>query len=316
MNADYQRAVEGTLCSTNRGNPTEFTIGNGLSVPLQLYWLSATGEQVSVTTPTWPFVIAQPLVLQPRSTTTFKSTPDGYWWLLAAQGSGAFVAVVGKERESAGRSYVAEQRVSVSAEELIPSGAIGLPPAPNSEVLMPSSSPRILVACGPGPSGGGTTILVEQQWQLSSGSYALAPHERRTISYTETSGMSTTSAESSTVATSLGLSASAGWGAISASVSTSVSTSSSRFEEVTITSESTEFTSTEIENETSATQLVLLWQLTQTVTVVESRNKPTASIVSAVGPAIPQASPFERLPAPAAVTAEWLPVPELADTSA
>lgn len=315
MNADYQRAVEGTLCSTNKGNPSEFIIGNGLPVPLQLYWLSATGEQVSVTTPTWPFLIGQPLVLQPRTTTTFRSAPDGYWWLLAAQGSGAFATVVGKERESAGRSYVAEQRVSVSAEELVPSGAIGMPPAPNSEQLMPSASPRILVACGPGPSGGGTTILVEQQWQLSSGSYALAPQERRTISYTETSGMSSTSAESSTVATSLGLSASAGYGAISASVSMSVSTSSSRFEEVTISSESTEFASTEIENKTDTTQLVLLWQLMQTATVFESRNKPTASVVSALGPAIPQLSTLERLPPPAALQAAWLPVPELAATS-
>ena len=315
MNADYQRAVEGTLCSTNRGNPSEFIIGNGLPVPLQVYWLSATGEQVSVMTSPWPVAISLPLILQPKGTATFKATPDGYWWLLAAQGSGAFAAVVGKERESAGRSYVAEQRVAVSAEELVPSGAIGMPPTPNSEVLMPSASPRILVACGPGPSGGGTTILVEQQWQLSSGSYALAPHERRTISYTETSGMESTSAESSTVATSLGLSASAGWGAISASVSMSVSTSSSRFEEVTISSDSTEFTSTEIENETSTTQLVLLWQLMQTATVVESRNKPTASVVSALGPAIPQLSTLERLPPPTALEAERLLVPELSDTS-
>lgn len=316
MNADYRRAVEGTLCSVNRGNPSEFALANALAIPLQVYWLSATGEQVSPLPPIPPFSIAVPVILSPGRSATFRSVPDGYWWLLVAQASGAFAAVVGKEQSSGGRAYVGERGVAVEAELLVPSGAIGMPPSPTAEQLIPGSSPRILVACGPAPSGGGTTIAVEQQWQLSPGSYALAPHERRTVSYTETSGMESTSAESSTFATSLGLSASAGWGAISASLSTSVSTSSTRFDQVVISSETTEFTSSEVENEGDTTQMTLLWQLTQTATVFESRNKPTAGVVSAVGPTIPQTCELERLPAPRVAAAEPLPVPELADAPA
>lgn len=316
MNADYQKAVEGTLCSSNGGNASEFSIANALPIPLQIYWLSATGEQLSPNPQIPPFSISIPAIVSSGRSATFKNVPDGYWFLLAAQASGAFVALAGKGSNEEGRSYVAERTVAISGEELVPSGGIGMPPQPSAEQLLPSGSPRIVVACGPAPSGGGNTVTVEQQWQLSPGSYALAPHERRTISYTETSGMTQTSAESETVATSLGLSASAGWGAISASVSTSVSSSSTRFEQVTISSESTEFTSTEIENEGETTQLMLLWQLTQTVTVFESKGKPTASVVSALGPAIPCPYTLEGLPAAAAMRAERLEPPELSDVAA
>ncbi|MBS1868569.1 MAG: hypothetical protein JSS99_02800 [Actinobacteria bacterium] len=288
MNDDYRSALDGKLCSRPEQRVGPFRIKNDLAVPLRLYFLNELGEQI-------PFTLlqaSQEIAVRARDGNT--AVPDGYWWVATFAATGGFAAAVGKG-PSARRSYVDPERVTIGPRELVRAGAIGLPPTPTREELLPDSSPRVLVACGWGLALG-VQVALEQQWQLSSGSYALTPGERRTISYTETTGMSSLSSESTSVATSLGLGVSAGWGAISASVSMSLSTSASRFEQVSISSETTEFSSTELVNDTHETRLVLLWQLMQIITITEARRNPASSIVSAVGPTIPFAYSLERLP--------------------
>ena len=96
--------------------------------------------------------------------------------------------------------------------------------------------------------------------------------------------MQKTTSEQTTVAASLGISASAGWGPISASVSTSLSQTSSTFQQVTLTEERTSFVSDTLENKTDKPRMLLIWQLTDIVTVFEGNGVPLSSIVSRNAP--------------------------------
>lgn len=291
MDKNYEAALAGTLKSSPSGTAGQFTIQNQLCVPLALTWLTPYGAQ-------WGFdadgrlaegAPARPL--PPRSIAVLTGVYDGSWFVLSTQRSGAFVALAGKAAR-ADTSYTDPMKVAVVQDDLVTPNAIGRPPQSTPQRPVPGSSPRVLVGCGRPPKAvDGVTVTREQYWQVSGDSYSLAPGERRTISYTETAGMESTTSEQNTVAASLGVSASAGWGPISASISASLSVSSTTFQQVTLSREVTTFVSREVENRSERDAvIVLVWQVIDVVTVYDPQGAPLASTISAVNPAIAQAT--------------------------
>lgn len=300
MNAQYAEALAGRLASSAVPNTaSDFTIVNDLCVPLMLSWLSEEGEQ-------WGFDPhtgqaqdgAPPHPMQPGAQVLLPGVPAGYWWLLTTQRSGAFAAAVGKEATSRSR-YQAPEAVTVSSDDLVAPNALGRPPQSTGDSVVPGSSPRVLVGCAmPATARPGVALTREQYWQLTGDSYSLAPRERRTISYTETIGMESTTSSQRTVAESIGASVSGGWGPVSASVSASLSSSSTTFQQVTLASESTTFVSRDVTNDsTTEAEVVLVWQMVDLITVFEPAGGAVASIVSAINPAIVQTS-FYAPPSP------------------
>jgi hypothetical protein len=304
MNDTYARALAGTLRSEDDGAAGDFTIVNGLCVSLALWWLSEEGEQWGFDPQTGQAQDgAPPHPLQPAAQVLLPEVPAGYWWLLTTLGSGAFAAVVGKEapKQPLPSRYLGTTRVTVSPDDLVAPNELGRPPQSDDRHVVPGNSPRVLVGCAmiAAPGALGSALTREQYWELTGDSYSLAPRERRTISYTETTGMETTTSSQETVARSIGASVSGGWGPVSASVSASLSSSSTTFQQVSLSSESTTFVSREVTNESETeAEVVLVWQLIDLVTVFEAKGGALASIVSAINPAIVQSS-FYSPPRPA-----------------
>jgi hypothetical protein len=161
---------------------------------------------------------------------------------------------------------------------------IGHFPKPTDKAPIPVDSPRVVVACG--TAADGKVVAREQFWKRSAESYSLAPKQSHTIGFSVTSGMEETTSQQQTIAASLGLSASAGWGPISASVSASLSRTSTTFQQVTVTQRETRFETIQLTNDTDKTQTLLRWQLTDVITVLDKGVDPVASIVLAQAPAL------------------------------
>jgi len=314
MDENYARALAGSLASSGRTEterPGAFTITNELCVPLTLSWIEQHSAQ-------WGFerggraAPGEPGHLLPAGqTVSMTETLDGYWWTLTTARSGAFAALAGRQA-SAEATYTGPEAVAVEAVDLVPPNALGQPPQSSEQRLVPGSSPRVLVSCGTAPDEApAAAITREQYWQLSGDSYSLAKDEQRTVSFTETTGMESTTSTEETVAKSLGMSISAGWGPVSASLSASLSTSSTTFQQVTLSSETTTFVSREVHNRTGTPQLVLVWQLVEVVTIFEPDGLPLASTISALNPAIVQSSPLPSAPAAAPAATNALPVPQI-----
>jgi len=163
---------------------------------------------------------------------------------------------------------------------------IGPIPQPNKIVWIPQNSPLVMVGGGTIPpiirSGQSPTgyVVREQYWALMGDSYSLLPGETRTISYTVTSGKQRTSSTQEQIATSVGVSASAGWGPVSASLSASVNASASAFQQVTVTEETQTFVSDTITNSGSNTNLVLRWQMADMMTVYNTSGVPQSNVTS------------------------------------
>jgi hypothetical protein len=318
MNHDYARALAGSLTSSGRPEterPGAFRITNELCVPLTLSWIEQHGAQ-------WGFERAgraapgEPGHLLPGGQqVSMIETLDGYWWTLTTARSGAFAALAGRQA-SAEATYTGTEQVTIEAVDLVPPNALGHPPRSSAQRLVPGSSPRVLVACGMAPSEApGSAISREQYWQLSGDSYSLVPAERRTVSFTETTGMESTTSTQETVAKSLGMSISAGWGPVSASVSASLSSSSTTFQQVSLSSEATTFVSREVENRSDVVELVLVWQLVEVITIFELDGLPLASTISSLNPAIVQSNPLHGPPTDALpAVANRLPPPQIVGT--
>jgi hypothetical protein len=203
---------------------------------------------------------------------------DGYAIVLSTA-TGGFVGCLGPlPGDTAGLS------LSLNADLLLRPNAIGPAPAPTEGSMIPPDSPRVVVGCGQSPNG--ATILREQYWQRLPESTTLPPNESLTRATTLLSGMSDTSSSQQELERSLGLSASGGWGPFSASVSSSLSLSSSSFQQVTATTQSTIFNSSTYNNTGQDSAYLLLWQLTEVVTVLDASGRPKAAYVTAIPPAI------------------------------
>jgi hypothetical protein len=161
---------------------------------------------------------------------------------------------------------------------------IGPVPTPTKQVPIPVDSTRTVT--GMGLHSVDTFIIREQYWSRLSESYMLAPLEKKTVSYTTSSGMQQTSSEQSTVEKSLSVGVSAGWGPISASVNASLNESSTTSHQVTITEERTTFLSDTVENQRDKPVMYLRWQLTDVISIYSSSVPQGASVVLGENPVL------------------------------
>jgi hypothetical protein len=114
--------------------------------------------------------------------------------------------------------------------------AIGEPPAPSASALIPRDSPKLVVGFGYLPVGG-NYVVHQQYWRKGSQSYCLAPGEKKTAIYASKSGMTTASASVEAISASMSASISGGYGGISASLSVALSTTQRVESKQTVTEE-------------------------------------------------------------------------------
>jgi len=281
MDPYTQAALNGTLVSPAWGGDGAFhlKLDNKLPVPLYLYGVTTTGTQLvnmDLTTGTTP------LLFPPGQSTEFIIYNDAFFIVRTAF-SGAFVTLLYNEQN------FTTGTVTIDASMLLPPNQIGSFPDANTDMPIPPDSPRVLVGVGTTPTDPAGVILREQFWQRMGDSYTLAPGTKRVVSTTLVAGMQNTSSQQDSVSKSIGLSGSFGWGPVSASLSANLSSSSSSFQQISISSESTQYESLELYNKTKHTQMFLRWQLTDVITVFQTYTPPTQALASpaAVNPAEP-----------------------------
>lgn len=270
-------ALNGTLVSQSWGSGSTgglFYLQNNLPVPLYMYGVTTAGEQIlsqalggTVTSP------KPPLLFSPNSSTLFNMVTNAFFILRTAF-SGAFVCLLYTTSNGATDSSDADT-ILIDATNLLPPNQIGLFPGATTDTPIPPDSPRILVGVGTTLTSPANLILREQFWQRMGDSYALAPKTKRTVSTTLVSGMQNTSSHEEAMSQSLGLSSSFGWGPVSASLSANLSANSSSFQQISISTESTQYESLELSNTTDATQYFLRWQLTDVITVYQTYTPPS-----------------------------------------
>lgn len=189
---------------------------------------------------------------------------------------------------------------SITRVDLCRPGEIGPLPKPNSDIIVPPDSARVLVGTG---SLDNALVVRYQYWHSTGDSYSLPPGDQRTCSVTLTTGMQDTSSDQETVASSTNVSASAGWGPISASVSKSLSHSSTTMHSYTVTSQTTRYDTITLVNSSQESIMYIAWQLMDVIDVFAPSTPgvgPAASIVSRRPPLIYD-GPYNpaALPAPA-----------------
>jgi hypothetical protein len=267
MDPIYQSAINGTLKSPASGQKmTNINFTNSLAVPIYIHIVNTEG------------VLKPSDLLAPQERIVLPECFANWYIVFTVAASGAFVCVI---------QLVATQLNYVVAPDLlVQPNDIGTFPRPSGTIIIPPDSPRILVGCG--KAANGNPLTREQYWKRNSDSYALAPNERRTVGYTSTSGMQTTTSSEQEIATSLGMNASVGWGPISASVSASLSTSARSLQQVAVTTETTRYETIELANPSESPQMFLKWQLTDVLTVFnkELMSQPLAAIVQVAQPVL------------------------------
>ncbi|WP_328941788.1 hypothetical protein OG259_09100 [Streptomyces sp. NBC_00250] len=277
MNDTYQDAVSGTLASVDNGSRTNMTVTNGTPVHLWVYWvgfdrlLYGRNKRTNRLAPGYPGQI-----LDPGATITWKNIDRSYYFVAKVGYSGAFAAVWRADRNNAA--------VTLTGRDLLDPDDIGETPVPTGSVIVPPHGPRILV--GTGTLQKNRFVTREQFWQRLPNSYSLAAGEDKTVDYTQTQGMQESSSDTRTVTGSVSASAGGGWGPFSASVNASLSQSSTKSQQVTVSTQTTSFTSNQYSNDDSHGWMCLFWQLTDVLTVFDETGTQLASIVSATGPSV------------------------------
>ncbi|MET8686916.1 hypothetical protein ABZV77_22135 [Streptomyces sp. NPDC004732] len=157
---------------------------------------------------------------------------------------------------------------------------IGPVPEPNASVVIPPDSPRVVVGFG-GLTATNSTVVREQYWQRLPDSYSIAAGALRTINYTTTSGMESTTSDQTTLASSVTGSGTAGWGPVSATLTASLSANSTSFQQTSTTVERTAFVSQTYDNTAAdaKSRVVFYWQLTNVLTVFDKDGNASASLV-------------------------------------
>jgi hypothetical protein len=302
MNPIYEQALNGTLCSPATGTPVVLSgsttpatiqVYNKLACPILGFFLDSSGKR-------------NPLgIIKPGQNASLAGALIGDYYVATVPASGAFICVITIVAGVA--SYTVDNSVLVAPND------IGPLPEPNSTILVPQNSPRVLVACAnlvPPAKPVTNYVTREQYWCLQGDSYSIAPDETRTISFTVNAGKQETSSEQATVDASLGASASAsggmpGWGSASASISASLNASASVFQQVTVTEQTSTYVSDVVTNNTTGTNLVLRWQISDILTVFNVDGAPLSTISSG-SVVMAQVTPFSQLK-PATPTPQLVP---------
>jgi len=267
MDPIYQEAINGTLKSPGSSQKmTNISFLNALEAPIYLHIVNTDG------------ILTPSDLLAPHEKVVLNECFANWYIVFTVAATGAFACVI--QLQASQLNYV------VTPALLVRPNDIGTFPRPTGTIMIPPDSPRILVGCG--KASNGNPLTREQYWKRNPDSYTLAPNEKRTVGYTSTSGLQTTTSNEQEIATSLGMSASVGWGPISASVSASLSTSARSLQQVAVTSETTRYETVELSNTSTSPQMFLKWQLTDVLTVFnrELMSQPLAAIVQAAQPVL------------------------------
>ena len=277
MNPIYTRALNGTLTGYG-GNGQKMnkdvSITNKLSMTIQLQSPDPeTGELLPWGNLAGGLKPDGVLSFSPASSTIM----DGTYIVFRCVATGGLVAVI--VLTDASPIHTIGQRLLTVPND------IGSFPVTTEQKPVPPDSGRVVVACGI-INEGLSIVCREQFWRRLSQSYSVAPGEKRTINFTHTSGMSQTSSDSKSMATSIGTNVSAGWGPISASISASLNTSSTRFQEIVFHEETTRYESFETENKTDKILTYVSWQLTDIITVFDKNHIPLSATISGQDPVL------------------------------
>ncbi|MFJ3833161.1 hypothetical protein ACIPWI_35175 [Streptomyces sp. NPDC090046] len=301
MNEIYQKAIDEELQSVTTGQSLpDLTLNNELNFPLAVYLISDYGwwiggmDQAFVEPPGYPGLVV------PANRTMDVYCPGEFdlgWYLIFLNAhSGAFVAVI----QVASAFYSQNNGcywMTLDQTCLLDPNSIGSVPEPYETVIIPPDSPRVVVASGYLPLTG-NTVVREQYWQRLPDSYSIAAGAKRTISYTTTSGMESTTSEQTQIGTSVTGSTTAGWGPISATLSASLSNNSTTFQQTSTNVETTAFVSQTYDNtKGEKSRICFYWQLTNLLTVFDPAGNPLTSLVyGAESPAVIDAHNIDDLP--------------------
>jgi hypothetical protein len=284
VNQTYSNALNGTLASPASGPAVSgVEIYNKLACPIQGFFLDSSGMRNPLGT-----ILA-------GQNASLANAQAGDYYVVTLPASGAFISVI--------TIVTGTTAYTVDGNVLVEPNDIGPLPQPTSTVLVPQNTPRVMVACAPlaPPAKPSTNYITrEQYWTLQGDSYSISPGETRTVSYTVTAGKQQTSSDEVTVGASLGASASTsggvpGWGSASASISASLNATASVFQQVTVTEQTSTYISDVVHN-TTDTNLVLRWQISDIVTVFNSAGAPQSNITSG-SVVIAQSTPLSTLQA-------------------
>ena len=293
-----------TIVSPSATQLSNVMISNRLAISVVIFALDDAGRRLGWhpaqpgSSPTAPRTLAfgQPgVTIAPNWGLRLPSWCSGGYAVVLAQASGAFVCVIPSLPSTSTEAF----SFTVSPDVLLQPNCIGPVPVPGQNVIVPPDSPRVLVGCG--KTQGGLGLLREQFWQRLADSRPLAANETLTSSTTAVSGIQETTSTQSQLEASLGFSSSVGWGPLSTSISANLSTSSSTFQQVTVSSETTAYNDSVIDNSSGESAYLLYWQLMDIVTVLDSSGNPQASVVTAIPPPI---IAKHAAPAPAGLTVQ------------
>ncbi|MBP2339256.1 hypothetical protein JOF41_005434 [Saccharothrix coeruleofusca] len=257
-----------------------------------LYWITPGGAHAGLNPDTNNFEEGYPGIALPgNGGIEIYSELDNYF--IAMSPSGGLAGVFARDSDHQGGA-------TMTCADFLDPGDVGPIPVPDSARPIPPDSPRVVVGCGMA-QGLPNVIVREQFWRLAPDSYSIGPDETRTVSYTQTSGMESTTSEQQSLAQSLNVSATAGWGPVSASVSASLSSNTSTFQQVTLSSQQTTFVSRTLEPASEA-RTTLYWQLTEVITVFAKDSNdslvPQASSITGLQPILAYAYHPDQLAEP------------------
>jgi hypothetical protein len=328
MNSLCYELLNGTLSSPNAGTIVNAQFMNQLPIPVQLDWVPMT--TVVPTLVNSSGIENLPAIVQPNATFGDQGNfpvSDQWYFEATVPGTGGLISVF--QFSAPGNlinlnpnlGYLGSHVATLSSPNdigpipvptsSVPAGTIHPQPStpvPNSTMIVPPDSPRVLVGCGTTPNG--NYITREQYWERQSDSVCLAGNESRTVSFTVTEGKQETSSQEETVSKSLSAGVSGGWGPVSASISASLSKNSTSFQQVTVTEQLTTYVSHTMHNPHEQPVMYLRWQLIDVVTIFDKTSlDPVASIVMAENPIVvagpywttqpvhpPNEWPFNKLP--------------------
>ncbi|MFH0242693.1 hypothetical protein ACGRHY_09675 [Streptomyces sp. HK10] len=302
MNETYRKALAGELPPPpDRGflSPGGVAIRNRLPVPLNVY-TAVDGRWGFVGGPSGP--VPGPggtaLKVPPAPGPEVRVQPIKDSYLLFESGlSGGFIAAV--------LVTSGTEEIDVTGWCLLEPYNVGPVPAPKigEGVIIPDDSPPVVVGCGNLPKKSDAVeppniAVREQFWQSLPDSYTIAPGETKSCSFEVVSGMQSTTTEQHSLEASVGVSAGAGWGPVSASISASLNTSSTTFQQVSVSEETRSYVSEKRELPQSPADhrcpmMVMYWQLVDRVTVYDGQKVKQAELLqqSAIGSILTSTQP-------------------------
>ncbi len=265
MSPRYVLAITGKLRSPQPGASRQVKFFNTLWDSVDIFRVDVLGRRHFVVTIYFRDITGTPV-----------NAFDGEHFIVASSHTGGFIMTVDIK--------AGQDDYRITTYDLVKPYDIGPVPTPTRDIPIPPDSPRVVTGVGLHPKD--TLIVREQYWARLAESYMLAPLEKKTVSYTTSSGLQETSSEQTTVDQSLSVGVSGGWGPISASINASLNVSSTTSHQVTVTEERSTFLSDNLENQRDKPVMYLRWQLTDVISLYGQAVPQGASVVLGQNPVL------------------------------